>query len=102
MRCSAAEAASAWASVFATMNFGPSRPDAIMLLMALPPPPPTPITTMRGFRGARLGACASLMTRSSEALPQPLADTPEVAGTLGCAAGAPAIEAHAGLEGDGN
>src|SRR5688500_10808996 len=101
MRCSAAEAASACASVLATMNLGPSRPAAIMLPMALPPPPPTPITTMRGFSGARLGACASLMTGSSEALPQPLADAPEVAGTLGCAGGAPAIEAHAGLQRDG-
>src|SRR5262245_44850453 len=73
MRCSAAETASAWASVLATTKRGPIRPAASMLLTALPPPPPTPITTMRGFIAAGLGVCSSLMRGPSESLPQPLA-----------------------------
>src|SRR6185312_2233180 len=49
MMRSALDEASAWASVLATMNSTPCRPDAIMLLTALPPAPPAPNTTMRAF-----------------------------------------------------
>ena len=37
---------SACASVFATTNSTPSRPDSIMLFTAFPPAPPTPNTVM--------------------------------------------------------
>src|SRR5262245_50276359 len=55
MRRSALELASAWASVLATTNSTPLRPEAIMLLTALPPAPPTPNTVMRGLSSVRSG-----------------------------------------------
>src|SRR5581483_9497490 len=68
MRRSVPDACRACASVLATMNSGPVRPAAIMLLTALPPAPPTPMTTMRGF----------MVLRLSEALAKPLPHTPQV------------------------
>ncbi|GJE72433.1 hypothetical protein CHKEEEPN_3989 [Methylorubrum podarium] len=53
---SAFEEVSAWASVLATTNSQPSRPDSIMLLTALPPAPPTPKTVMRGLSSRMSGA----------------------------------------------
>src|SRR5215475_3793889 len=48
-RRSQIDCASAWASVFDTMNSTPSKFDRIMLLTAFPPAPPTPTTVMRGL-----------------------------------------------------
>jgi hypothetical protein len=53
---SARDEARACASVLATMKSTPERPEAIMLLTALPPAPPTPQTMMRGFNSFSWGA----------------------------------------------
>src|SRR4029077_11657713 len=55
MRRSALELNNAWASVLATTNSMPRKPDAIMLLTALPPAPPTPNTVIRGLSSVRSG-----------------------------------------------
>jgi hypothetical protein len=41
---------------FAGADHGGARPEAIILLIALPPAPPTPHTTMRGFSSFSWGA----------------------------------------------
>ena len=38
-----------WASVFAATNSTPARPEAIIVLSALPPPPPTPTTLITAW-----------------------------------------------------
>src|SRR5271154_73294 len=55
MTRSARDEVSAWASVLATMNSTPDRPETIILLTALPPAPPTPHTMMRGFNSFSWG-----------------------------------------------
>src|SRR5262245_21698076 len=106
MRRSALELASAWASVLATTNSTPLRPDAIMLLTALPPAPPTPNTVMRGLSSVRSGTPRLMLMavfrsfivlysgsrtarparrvaepfRLSEIVPYPLADPGEITG----------------------
>src|ERR1700730_18958298 len=50
------EEVSACASVLATTNSTPSRPETIMLLTALPPAPPTPATIICGFSSRSSGA----------------------------------------------
>src|SRR3984885_13333536 len=46
----------ACASVLATTKSTPDRPEAIILLIALPPAPPTPHTTRRGLSSFSWGA----------------------------------------------
>ncbi len=57
---------SACASVFATMNSTPARPERIIVLSALPPPPPTPITLIFAFNSpASSNSSRSSLTSSS-------------------------------------
>ncbi|VUF12935.1 hypothetical protein MTDSW087_02630 [Methylobacterium dankookense] len=62
---SAFEEVSACASVLATTNSQPRRPDSIMLLTALPPAPPTPNTVMRGLSSRMSGAWREMAMVSS-------------------------------------
>src|SRR6516162_7298288 len=61
MRRSALELNSACASVLATTKSMPRRPDAIMLLTALPPAPPTPNTVIRGLSSVRSGTLSLIV-----------------------------------------
>ena len=65
---SALEEVSACASVLATTNSQPSRPDSIMLLTAFPPAPPTPKTVMRGLSSRMSGAWRVMAMVSSLSL----------------------------------
>src|SRR6516165_10525444 len=53
---SAFDEVSAWASVLATTNSTPSRPETIMLFTALLSAPPTPATIIWGFSSRSSGA----------------------------------------------
>src|SRR5262245_28581755 len=100
MRCSALDTDRACASVLATMNLGPAKLAASILLTALPPPPPTPITTMRGFISSRLGVFP-VMTSPSEAFPQPLSHAPQIAAPGRARTPVP-TQAGGGVEGGAN
>src|SRR4029077_20363757 len=93
MRRSALELNNAWASVLATTNSIPRKPEAIMLLTALPPAPPTPNTVIRGLSSVRSGTlrliviAAFFLDLSSgafqpwlEVVPNPLTHACEITG----------------------
>src|SRR5271166_6510878 len=83
---SARDDVSACASELATTKSTPDRPEAIMLLTALPPAPPTPHTMMRGFNSLSWGVfrligipCLSLWA-SADAVFYPSGRKPESSG----------------------